>query len=262
MAYYLGLDIGSGSSKGIIIGDDRAVISHHLLASGASYSTTAASLYAELLRKAVLRTDDIRFCVATGQGAARVTFANTNISDMRCCAKGLYRQQPAARTVVDIEGQSVQVFHLGEAGELADFVTNEKCASASGSFLEIIANVLQIPLEEIGQLSLTSRSPIAFSSACAVFGESEAVSRVAEGVSKEDILAGIHRAMADRISSMIDKIGLRESCAVCGGGALNTGLVKALEEVLKTTLLVPAQPRMVTALGAALMARDAAIAGL
>ncbi len=178
------------------------------------------------------------------------------MADIRCCAKGVHHLLPDARTVIDIEGQTTQVILLGKNGQIANFVTSEKCASGSGRFLEIISNVLQIPIGEIGALSLKSKKPVTFTTACAVFGESEAVSRVAEGASAADILAGVHKAMAEKIATMIERSGIEETVAVCGGGALNTGLVKAVEAALKVKVLVPPQPNLVTGLGAALFAGE------
>ena len=132
-----------------------------------------------------------------------------------------------------------------------------KCAAGGGCFLDIIANVLQINLEDIGPLSLKSDNPVIFTTACAVFGESEAVSRVAEGVAKEDILAGIHEALASKISALVHRVGLEEKCAISGGGGLNVGLVKRVEERLGVQLLVPPQPQLITALGAAILAEEA-----
>ena len=255
MPYYMGIDIGTGTSKGVIIKDAR-IAADYQIPSGINYKTAAEKLASGLLEKAGLAMDDIRCKVATGYGAGSAAYADKSISDIRCCAKGIFNLFPEVRTVIDIEGQTTQVIRLGKNGQIANFVTSEKCASGSGRFLEIISNVLQIPLEDIGPLSLKSKSPVAFTTACAVFGESEAVSRVAEGVPAWDILAGVHKAMADKINTMIERIGIEERGAVCGGGALNTGLVKALEDVLKVKLMVPLQPQLVTALGAALFAKE------
>jgi predicted CoA-substrate-specific enzyme activase len=256
MPYYMGIDIGTSTSKGVII-DDSRVVADYLFPSGINYKTAAGKLASGLREKAGLDGDAIAYTVATGYGAGSVTYSNESISDIRCCAKGIYRLFPDVRTVIDIEAQTTQVVRLGKNGPLADFVTSEKCASGSGRFIEIISNVLQIPLEDTGPRSLHSKKPVAFATSCAVFGESEAVSRVAEGAAAEDILAGVHKAMADKINTMVERIGIEESVAVCGGGALNTGLLKALETVLKTGLKVPPRPRLVTALGAALFAKEA-----
>jgi predicted CoA-substrate-specific enzyme activase len=255
MPYYLGVDIGTGTSKGVLI-RDYLMEAYDSLISGINYKAAAARLTAGLLDKAGLSLDDIQCTVATGYGAGSVVGAAETIADIRCCAKGVYHLFPDVRTVIDIEGQTTQVIRLGKNGQIAGFVTSEKCASGSGRFLEIISNVLQVPLDEIGTLSLKAKKPITFTTACAVFGESEAVSRVAEGVPAADILAGVHKAMADKIFTMVEKAGMEERCAICGGGALNIGLVKALEDIFKTKLVIPDRPQLVTALGAALFARE------
>ncbi len=256
MAYYMGIDIGTGSSKGMIIRDSQplAVCS---LSSGINYVRAADALLSELLKEAGVSLAEIKYTVATGQGASSVSYSNQSISDMRCCARGISSLFPEARTIIDVEGQTTQVMRLSKTGLMADFITSEKCASGSGRFIDIISNVLQIPLTEIGPLSLKSQNPVTFTTACAVFGESEAVSRVAEGVPAEDILAGVHRAMAEKIKTMIERVGLDEACVICGGGGLNIGLVKTLEAVLGVKLLIPPQPHLVTVFGAALMAREA-----
>jgi predicted CoA-substrate-specific enzyme activase len=255
MSYFMGIDIGTGTSKGVVLknGDMAAYYSFR---SGINYKIAASNLAEQLINKAKISMNDIAYTVSTGYGSSSVTYSNESVSDIRCCAKGIYSIFPEARTVIDVEGQTTQVIRLGKNGQMAEFITSEKCASGSGRFLDIISNVLQISLEDIGPLSLKSKKPVTFTTACAVFGESEAVSRVAEGVAREDILSGVHKAMADKIYTMIERVGLEECCAICGGGALNIGLIKMLESVLKLRLLVPPQPQLVTALGAALFARE------
>jgi predicted CoA-substrate-specific enzyme activase len=140
---------------------------------------------------------------------------------------------------------------------VTNFTISEKCAAGSGRFIEVIANVLRINLKDFGPLSLKSKQPVTFGTGCAVFGESEAVTRVAEGIPKEDIAAGVNKALASKISSLVKKIKLEEPCAICGGGALNTGLIKTVEQEMNIELLVPTQPQVVTALGAAVAARTA-----
>jgi predicted CoA-substrate-specific enzyme activase len=255
MPYFMGIDIGTGTSKGVLL-NGTELISGHSVTSGINYESAANQLLAELLQKGNLSRQDIRFVVATGAGSSSVSYRNKTISDLLCCAKGIFHLLPEVRTVIDVEGQTTQVFRLGQEGQLANFVTSEKCAGGSGRFMDIISDVLQIPLEEFGPLSMKSTKPVTFTTSCAVFGESEAVSRVAEGTPCEDIIAGVHQAMAAKIWTMIEKVGLEKECAICGGGALNTGLIKSLEMVLKIKLRVPSEPHMVTALGAALLARD------
>ncbi|MFC2068583.1 acyl-CoA dehydratase activase [Chloroflexota bacterium] len=255
MAWFMGIDIGSGTSKGVIT-ENGKLMAYHLLPSGTRYRTVAQKLREELLQKLILAPGDIAFTVATGHGAGNVLFSNQQVADTRCCARGINSIFPSVKTVIDLQGQSSQVIRINEKGRVTNFVVSERCAAGSGRFLDIIANVLQIDIADIGPLSLKSRKPVSFTTGCAVFGESEAISRVAEGAAKEDIIAGVNKALANKISALIDRIGLEEKCAISGGGGLNIGLIKSLEYQLGIQLLVPPQPQIITALGAALMAEE------
>ncbi len=257
MPYFMGIDIGSGTSKGVIIKDGK-LLDYHMLPSGINYRTVAQKLGEELLAKAGLSQKDIVYTVATGQGAGNVPFSNQQYNDIRCCARGIHSIFPTARTVIDVQAQSSQVIRLSESGQVTSFVSSERCAAGSGRFLEVIANVLQIDLKDIGPISLKSKNPVTFTTSCAVFGESEAISRVSEGIAKEDILAGVHKALASKISALINRVGLEKDCALSGGGGLDIGLIKSVEEELEIKLLVPSQPQIVTALGAAIMAEETA----
>ena len=154
-----------------------------------------------------------------------------------------------------MQGQSSQIIKLNKEGKVVNFVVSEICATGSGRFIDVITNILQLELENVGPLSLQSKNPVHFTTGCAVFGESEAISRVAEGTAKEDILAGIHKSIAGKISSLMERVGLEEECAISGGGALNVGLIKSIED-LGVKLLVPSRPQFVNALGAAIMADE------
>ena len=255
MTCFMGIDIGSRTSKGVIAGSGE-LKAHHLLPSGTNYQEAAQKLREELLAKASMSPQDIACTVATGQGAGNVAFGSQRVSDIRCCARGINSIFPSVRTVIDVQAQSSQIIRLNEGGQVINFVVSEKCAAGSGRFLDVIANVLQIALKDIGPLSLKSENPITFTTSCAVFGESEAISRVAEGVSKEDILAGVHLALANKISALMNRVGLEKDCAISGGGALDIGLIKNVEEKLGVQLLVPPQPQIITALGAAIIAEE------
>jgi predicted CoA-substrate-specific enzyme activase len=255
MTYYLGVDIGSGSSKAVLIKDGGIVYSH-MIRSGVNYKLAAHRLYEEILEKAGLSAADISGIVKTGQGAGMVEYTERQVADIRCCSRGMINVFPEVRTVIDVEGQSTQVMRINDRGQIINFVISERCAAGAGRFLDIISNVLQIPLSEIGEMSFKSKNPIVFTTACAVFGESEAVSRVAEGISKEDIVAGVHKALAEKIGSMVDRVGMEPKCGICGGGALNNGLVKWLEQRLGVELYVPQHPQFITAYGAALFAAE------
>jgi len=255
VAWFMGIDIGSGTSKGVVTKDGK-LLAYHLLPSGVNYRAAAQELREELLTKAGLSSEDIAYTVATGYGGSNTPFASLQVADLPCCARGMSSIFPSVRTIIDVGEQSSQVIRLSEEGRVTNFAVSEKCAAGSGRFLKVIANVLRIDLKDVGPLSLRSKNPVTFTTGCAVFGESEAISRVAEGISKEDILAGVHKALADKISTLIDRVGLEQQCAISGGGGLDVGLIKRVEEKLGIQLLVPPQPQIITALGAAIMAEE------
>jgi len=215
VAWFMGIDIGSATSKGVITkGGD--FLAYHVLPSGTNYRTAAQRLRGELLAKLSLSPREIAYIIATGRGANNVLFADQEVSDISCCARGINSIFPSVRTVIDVEDQSSQVIGVDEEGWVTNFAVSEKCAAGSGRFLQVIANVLRVDLKDVGTLSLRSENPIAFTTGCAVFGETEAISRVAEGISKEDILAGVHEALADKICALAERVGLKEQCAISG----------------------------------------------
>jgi predicted CoA-substrate-specific enzyme activase len=255
MAWFAGIDVGSVSVKAVVI-DDGEVKAYHLTPAGANYRVAAQKAMEEALAKAGLSLKDMANIVATGYGASNVEFASQQVTDISCCARGISHVFPAVRTVIDVGGQASKVIRVNAEGKATNFVISERCAAGSGRFLQIIANVLRIDLDSVGPLSLQSNNPVTYTTGCAVFGESEAVSRVAEGTSKEDILAGVHNSIAAKISNLIDRVGMEKECALTGGGALDVGLIQRVEEKLGIHLLVPPRPQITAALGAALVAEE------
>jgi (R)-2-hydroxyacyl-CoA dehydratese activating ATPase len=253
MNWFMGIDIGSAYSKGVITRDFELVASH-IIKSGADYRKSAEAIRTELIKEVNLTQNDIANTVATGSGADNVYFAGQKASDIVCTARGVNNVFPQARTVIDVASQSTKVIRLNEEGIVTSFTTSEKCAAGSGRFIEVIANVLRINLSDFDRLAARSRRPITFSTGCAVFGESEAITRISEGIPKEDIVAGVNKALASKISSLVKKLRLEEPCAICGGGALSTALVKTIESELNAHLLIPPHPQLITALGAAIIA--------
>jgi len=258
MVYAAGIDIGSVFAKAAIVSGE--LVSYHITPSGGNYKLTADETIKEALTKASLSAKDIAYVVATGYGASNVSLAHEIITEVSCQAKGISYVFPSVRTAIDIGGQFTRVFKVDDRGKATAFVLSEKCAAGSGRFLQVIARVLQIDLTEIGPLSLKSQERVDFNTGCAVFAESEAISRIAEGTLKEDILAGIHRAMAAKTMNLVERVGLEPDCALIGGGAKDIGLVKSIEEILELGLLVPEEPQIVAALGAALIAGEKASA--
>jgi len=229
-----------------------------IIPSKGSYQAVAEEVVSQALDKADISAEGIAYVVATGYGAASVLLANQSTSDISCQARGISYLFPSVRTVVDIGGQFSRVFRVDSEGRAVTFVLSEKCAAGSGRLLQVIARVLQVDIGEMGELSLKSKKKIDFTTGCAVFSESETVSRIAEGATKEDIAAGIHRALASKIQSLVERLGFEPDCALVGGGAKNIGLVKSIEERLGVSVLVPQEPQIVAALGAALIAKEKA----
>jgi (R)-2-hydroxyacyl-CoA dehydratese activating ATPase len=254
MVLVLGFDIGSASSKGVAL-SDKGTLGSFECPSGADFRLTAERIKKKLLSGIGAAEGKIDRTVATGYGAKLVSFADDVKHDIVCHARGVSSLLPSVRTVVDIGDLSTKVFRIDEKGGLSSFLLSGKCAGGSGRILQVIAKVLRMRVEEIGELSLRSEKRVEFSTGCAVFSESEAVSRISEGVRKEDLLAGIHRALAAQINSLVERIGVEQEMAAVGGGANDQGLVQALVEIRAHPIRVPPEPHMTAALGAALIAR-------
>ena len=257
MNWFAGIDLGSAYSKGVIVRDSEIVASH-VIRSGSDYGAAAEVIRMELTDRAGLSQDDVLHTIAAGSGADSVGFAGRKSSDIVCTARGVHSIFPQARTVVDVANLSTKAIRLDSEGTVTNFAISEKCAAGGGRFIEVIANILRVDLVEFGRIAARSENPIEFGTGCAVFGESEAITRISEGVPKEDIAAGVNRALARRISSLVKKVRMEGPCVICGGGALHMALIQALESELKVALLVPPIPQITTALGAAILARAAA----
>jgi len=259
--YYAGLDIGSVSIKAALISEKR-LIAWSLIASGGNYKDGARKVMDDVLTHALRGTsagismEQLSGLVITGLGAESAPFAARQISDISCQAKGCLCLFPTARTIIDIGGQFTKVARITPEGRIADFLMSEKCATGSGRFLQVIARILSVPLDEIGPLSLQSETPVEFSTNCAVFAESETISRIAEGAKPADILAGVHRAMAAKVSMLVKRLKFTPDVVLTGGGGEDEGLVRAIGDVLRLKILVPGKPRLTAAFGAALLAGE------
>jgi predicted CoA-substrate-specific enzyme activase len=248
MAYVLGIDLGSGYSKAVVC-EDTTIRSFAVMPSGGDYREVARTVAKNALSEISLSLNEVAYTVAAGYGAGMVDFADHSLTDISC-----HHLFPSVKTVIDVGAQFTRAIRLDNAGRIANFILNEKCAGGSGKFLQTIARILSMNVCEIGDLSLAATKPVEFTTACAVFAESEAVSRIAEGAAPADILAGLNKAMASKIVTLVTRVGLSPDCAVTGGGAKNKGLVKAIEEELEATVFVADEPQITAAFGAALIA--------
>ncbi len=255
MAFVLGLDIGSASSKGILLGD-QGPLSSFECPSGGNFESTAEKIRKRLCSQAGRSTGDISRAVATGYGSKQVIFADQVEPDIVCQAKAVSSLLPSVKTAIDIGDLYTKVLRIDGNGSVHHFLLSGKCAGGSGRILQVIAKVLQVKVEEIGELSLKSKKRVEFNTGCAVFSESEAISRLSQEVAKEDLLAGIHRALAAQVNSLAERMGVEKDVAVVGGGARDVGLIEALKEIRGHDILVPPNPHMTVALGAAMMAME------
>jgi predicted CoA-substrate-specific enzyme activase len=257
MEWVLGIDMGSASAKGVLMAD-RKILAQLDCPSGGDFRLTAERIREELLSKARGPETRVVYTVATGFGSKSVGYANSVLTDISCHAKGVHHLCPTVRTAVDAGDLYSKAFRMDEKGNLQNFLLSGKCAGGSARILKVAAKVLQLKVEDLGALALKSSQRVEFNTGCAVFAESEAVSRIAEGVSKEDLLAGIHRALAAQLNALAVRLGIEKDYALVGGGARNSGLVKALEAVSGYPIVVPPDPHMTAALGAALIASESA----
>ena len=253
--YFAGLDMGSVSIKAVLIRDGQMIASS-LIPAGGHYKAGAKTVMQDVLSCAGISFDQVAGLVATGLGAERSPYPARQISDISCQAKGCHTFFPNARMIIDIGGQFTKAAKITPQGRIADFLMSEKCATGSGRFLQVISRILQVPLDEIGPLSMQSENPVEFSTNCAVFAESETISRIAEGAKPSDILAGVHKAMAAKVGMLAKRLKLEPDVVMAGGGGEDEGLVKAVADVLNLKIWVPEKPRLSAAYGAALLAAE------
>jgi len=252
---YLGVDIGAVSAKAVLLGNN-SVVAHAVMDTGPDIKRIADRVVKLVLDKAEITFDDLKEIVATGYGRISVPFADKKVTEITCHARGIYHLIPEVKTIIDIGGQDSKGIKVDEKGSVIDFVMNDKCAAGTGRFLEVMAKALELRVDDLGSISLNSKSPCRISSVCTVFAESEVVSLRAEGKEREDVIAGIHKSIANRVGAMLSQIGCEVPVVLTGGVAKNRGVIKALEAELKTSLSIPENPQITGALGAALIASD------
>ena len=251
--YFAGIDIGSTMTKVVIM--NQEVLASVIGPTGPEHRKLANRVMEEALAKAKLPFDDITYVVATGYGRINVPFADKQITEISCHARGVGYLLPKAKTVIDIGGQDSKGIKLSD-GQAVDFVMNDRCAAGTGRFLEVTAEELGVKLEDMGRLALEAKSRAEIGSTCTVFAAQEVVAKLSEGVLLPDIIAGLHDAIAARIHSMVGRLKIEREVVLTGGGAKNIGLVKALEAKLGFPVLVPEEPLLTGAIGAALLGKD------
>ena len=254
--YVMGIDSGSTSTNAVIMDQDRQIKAFSVVRTGAKSGVSADRVLKDVLEKAGLQREDIGWIVSTGYGRVSIEFADENVTEISCHGKGAHYFNPDVRTILDIGGQDSKGIRLNENGEVRDFVMNDKCAAGTGRFLEMIARTLEVSLDELGAIALTSQEKIEITSMCSVFAESEVISLIANNKEKADIADGVCHAIANKAFGLLRRAGMEPEFMMTGGVAKNPGVVRAVEEKIGAKLYICKEPEIVGATGAALYALE------
>jgi predicted CoA-substrate-specific enzyme activase len=249
------VDIGSSTSKCVILGDGDSCLATVVVPVGAGTSGPARAMSAALAQAGIGLSDLSCIC-ATGYGRNSLELASFEMSELTCHARGARKLFPYVRTLLDVGGQDVKAMRIGSDGRLVNFVVNDKCAAGTGRFLEVMARVLEVDIGELGALGVRAKSPVAISSTCTVFAESEVISHLSAGAGIHDIIAGIHRSVASRAIGLVRRVGVEGSLVMTGGVAQNSGVVDCLRRDLGVDIDVSPLAQVAGALGAALLAYE------
>ena len=254
---FAGIDIGSTTTEAVLVDENRQILAKSQVSTGFALDSAASKAVEICCGRAGCLPNDFTFCVATGYGRGLVSIADREFTEIACHAKGAHYFFPEARGVIDIGGQDSKAISVSESGGIADFAMNDKCAAGTGRFLDVMASIMGISVEEMGRLSLSSTVNVKISSICTVFAESEVISLLStKQYEPRDIMAGIHKSVVRRVNMLVQKVRLRPPVVMTGGVAKNAGVVQAFEKLLDTTLLIPEDPQCIGALGAAVLALE------
>ncbi len=248
-----GIDVGCGSTKCVILDENNVVLGRGLARTKADFEQVSRAALEAALAEAKVRQSDLDYVATAGLGRYSVSFRDIQITDLTCAARGAHHLFPNTRFVLDMGAQSTRAVRLAENGKVKEFHMNEKCAAGSGGFLERVGKYLEVPIQEMGEISLRSKTPTTISSICAVLAESEIINHVSEGRTVEDIIAGIHFSLAERAMLQLKRVGLCGELTFVGGVARQAGMVRAAREKFGVPVNVPEHPEYVVALGAALL---------
>jgi len=253
-----GVDVGSTQTKAVVMTENggREILGRALVDTGANVRKAADNAFRAVCQAASIHPPEVGFVVGTGYGRYNISFGNAQMTEISCHARGAHFICPTTRTVIDMGGQDSKAISLGKDGQVLDFVMNDKCAAGTGRFLANAAEVMGISLDEIGPLSLQATRAVKMATVCTVFVESDILSYLAQGKKAEDILGGVHLAIAKRTLSLARRISIEPDITMTGGVARNSGMVHALEEVLGTKLQVSPDSQFIGAIGAAVFALE------
>jgi (R)-2-hydroxyacyl-CoA dehydratese activating ATPase len=253
-----GVDVGSTQTKAVLLADNGRLelVARQLVDTGANVQRAAERAFDLACEQAGVKPADVGFVVGTGYGRYKITFGNAQMTEISCHARGAQFLCPGTRTVIDMGGQDSKAISVGPNGEVLDFVMNDKCAAGTGRFLANAAEVIGIPLDQVGPMSLAATRPVKIATVCTVFVEADILTYLADGKKAEDILGGVHQAIAKRTVSLARRVNLEPEITMTGGVARNLGMVRALEAVLGKTMNVSPDAHFMGAVGAALFALE------
>ncbi len=253
--FFAGVDLGSTMTKIVLLDEEERTITAVVKHTGAEHRRLASQVMKEAMKNSGLGINDITYIVATGYGRINVPFADRHFTELTCHARGVAKNIPSVSVAIDIGGQDSKVLKVKD-GKLLDFVMNDKCAAGTGRFLEILAGTLGIKVEDLGPISLKAENKVMINSPCTVFIQQEVAIHLSQGIPVEDIIAGLHDIIAIKVSKMAKTFKLEPDVVFTGGVAKNTGVVRALKENLGCKVLVPEDPLLSGALGAALLGKE------
>ncbi len=248
-----GIDIGSITTKAAILSEGE-VLGTKVGFTGYSAVKAGKKVFEELLGELMLEITGIDKIVSTGYGRNSVDFADKSMTEIICHGAGAHFLNPYIRSIIDVGGQDSKALTIDEKGKVKEFVMNDKCAAGTGRFLEVMARALEIDLDNFAEFSCDTHEPASISSICTVFAESEVISLISKGVSRENIISGINESVASRVASLAKRIKAREPLMMTGGVAKNIGVVNALERALEMKIEVPEMAQENGAIGAAVLA--------
>ena len=250
----VGIDVGSITTKAAVV-EDGKLIADRIMRTGFNAKNAGKTVFDNILAELNLVASGIDSIISTGYGRNSIDFAGRAVTEITCHAAGAHYLSPETRSVIDIGGQDSKAIAIDENGAVRNFAMNDKCAAGTGRFLEVMANALQVDLENFGQFSLNAEQPSKISSLCTVFAESEVISLIAKGEKRENIIAGIHESIASRVVAMANRVGMSAPIMMTGGVAKNAGVLKALETKLGHSIEVSEKTQVTGAIGAALIAQ-------
>jgi predicted CoA-substrate-specific enzyme activase len=251
--YTMGIDVGSTTSKCLILKNGKEITGKSLVGVGAGTSGPERAIQS-VLSSSKLELEDLDYIMSTGYGRHTIEIADSEMSELSCHARGAYFQFPNVRTIIDIGGQDAKVLHVGDDGMLVNFAMNDKCSAGTGRFLEVMARALEVNVEDLASMSQLSKNNVTISSTCTVFAESEVISQLAKNTDRCDIIKGIHRSIASRVGALARRIGVIDDVVMTGGVAKNKGVLHALEEELGHKIYTSELAQYNGAWGAALFA--------